>query len=340
MVWSFHICSRARVGTSVYMGGRKSFWLMSCNGSEIVQNQYEGMIVLEIKRDRFSDNGAVSRGSFERIAEFRDVAAEYFLSYLREVRKIEGERSTTQIVARNQLPAEPAVYFANSSSDEFFIDTTQARYEDRVITTVFDLETRLGVQYQKYADGELEDEFYELDDSRRFTHFATIWVPELFDPGSRPEYAELAELARVELIDPQSLPIVTAKAFGSHTMSARASLSKLELPQFAGLLRVYNEVAYPSGTSRDSVGSLLKHYYDDLKGGETVGLRSGTEYVGCAKHLLYPERREDYFETSLYLNYDIGVCGVNLYFREDLAMERDFAIAASEYFAEEGISCP
>ena len=292
--------------------------------------------MIEIKRDKYSGNGAVSDGSFKRIHEFEALASDYFYTALEERGTIGEGNSLIRVIGRSDVPITLIDCF-DSNAQKFTLRVTRPEGEAKVITTVFDMNAKQGAQYQVYDDEMTEDEFYDDLDEVWYQSLGTDWLRELFIPGSAPQYAEIATSGRSDLLNPDNLLVAVGGEFGTNQITPRAKLSKFELTHFNGLLAVYNEVAY-DGEPHDDVGSLLQQYYERLKSGGDLGLRTGTKNVRCAKHIVNASIRDDTLTALMYLNYNIPIGGINTYFKEDLVIANEYTVQAQGYFEEEGIA--
>ena len=284
----------------------------------------------------------LGRENWERIQATEDKAVEMYYDFLREQEVIEGDNYKIEIVPAAVLPDELKVYFNDLDQDCFF-KVTDSKEQKKVVTTALGLSTKTGGQTVKYNSPDLEDETWDMDEMY-YGSYGLDWFPALFGTEERPEYAELVERGKRELLDPETLPVVIGSEMGGSKLVAEGYLGKLTIAQFSGLLAIYDEVAYPpDGRGYDGVGSSLQHYFDSLKGGESVELRSAARHVEAAKHIISPEfdhdsREYKTFATSMYLNYNIPIGGIRLLFKEDLAMASEYTARATTYLIAEGIA--
>ncbi len=120
--------------------------------------------------------------------------------------------------------------------------------EDENTTRAFNLATRRGVERRKslLREDELNPPYYsEFDQADFSARFGSRLLQEIFEPGKRPELAELAIAKKRKLITCEDLPVRVMTAEEKKQSIATARLSGLHLLAAAKLLEIYQEVAYP-----------------------------------------------------------------------------------------------
>lgn len=291
------------------------------------------MFELDIQRSRGDQE--VSSKSWQAIREFEAAAAQFFFERFEEG-EFQGIGGL-QLVDRSDVPEGLLQHFGPEAK-RFLIKVGYSDIEHKTLTTVFDLDERQGMQHQVYENPDIEDELYDMEE-RWLNNFGTLWVPELLEPGSHPEFSEFAELARRDFFDPSQLTTVsTGSETGTEGPLPIALLDRLQFVQFDQVIKLYSRIAYPHDPTRDVVGSSLDHYFEVVKSGSNVGIRAGTQHLGCAKHEVSGDVRENTFITYMYLNYEIGIRGVKFYFNDDLQMANDFRAGAQDLFVRQGIA--
>lgn len=287
-----------------------------------------------IERDRYSDNGAVRADVWEQIRALENRAQTIFIDYVRVSGEVVGEDYSTRLVPGNQLEEDLRPYVGEEN--ECYVREHVTKYD--AVTSVHDLVDGRGVQRQKPLDGS-ETEYYELGERHKcFIGFPLL--EEIFKPGAYPELAELAIVSMPELVVPDDLSarIMTAEEY--KRSSARARLSQFTVAHLVHVLEVYSNIAYAESANnlRHMRDEELKELHQSLQQGTSVGLRTGTKYLDCAKHQLAADQHDDMLSTWMYMNYDIQVGPVTLHFRGDIDMAIEFGEQASSYFDEQGIT--
>lgn len=292
-----------------------------------------------VKRDQYSNNGAVSNGSFERIRKFEQGASDLFFDFLLRQSAVQFDGAAYDLIYATDVPPQLAGKF--STSQPLIRMATYSEQERKDLITILDPKTKTGAQVQLYEDPDCEDEIYDIEE-HFYTAIGLRWTGALLDPEKEvPELSELVEEAQSSIYDPEyfeNLALDTGKA-----SEATAELNLFTLGQFLSLLAIYKEVAYPSGTVRNMAGDDERHLFGQLKSGDNLDLRSNTENLGCAKLLFHVVSQDFYSDpdkvrTWMYLNYDIPIGLLKFHFKEDLEMAAEYRSRAAAFMVAEGIA--
>ena len=294
--------------------------------------------MLSIERSRGFDQ-VVSTGSWESIRQFTADCEEAYLEYLRQVEGVEGTNYRATITDISEIPDEFRGAIVNPSSDIYFQDVTFGPEDFRSRTvTVFDLLSGRGLQRDFNRDGLPED--FELTSNAQETDFPFTpsthrLIKAIFVPDSHPELLPLADDLRARLV-PEDLPARLHQP-EDHPLHAKFVLDRFTAKHFTDLIDIYWEVAWPGYEQHRAFDNNAAEYIHRLKQQEAVGLRTAALGVPPAKHQFSPGFDGE-VTTSMYLNYDIDIPPVRLYFAEDIAKESLYAKLARQYFDEHNLT--
>ncbi len=286
-----------------------------------------------IERQRYSPNGAVSAVTFDEIKTLQAQAADAYIDFVRESGGLTGAEYVAHVIVASEVDSDLQPYLGGDLTDECLVE--ESTRDSSNLTTVFNLATQVGVQRDDHGPNQALD-YYELDESYSRL-FGFNLIGEVFEAGTYPELSLLASTKGLELIDPADLPARIMTPEEHKRARATAHLSQFTLAQLGQVIYLYDRVAYPDRDHRPRSLSDIEQFYRALEQGEMLGLRTGTKYLDCAKHILAADTRTDELQTRMYLNYDIHVGPVNLHFREDIDMAVEFGEKAANYFSEAGI---
>lgn len=163
-------------------------------------------------------------------------------------------------------------------------------------------------------------------------------IEEIFQPGKYPDLSDLAIIKRSKIVDPDTIParVMTHEEYRRSTATAR--LSRFTAEHLGHLQRLYHQIAYPGVDFEPLSQAEIEENVQYLRAGNTLGYRTGTKYLNCAKHNFVPDKHRDSLKASMYLNYYIPVGPVRLIFREDIDMALEYGESAKEYFEAQGIT--
>lgn len=295
--------------------------------------------MLEIVRSSGFNGIAIGRKSYEHIQEAIKQIADTYFGYIQECGELQGPNYSIVVSSGRELPGVLQEHF-NSPERKYFVETIRNDAFEKTLITAWDVEDHYGAQVQIYDDPEDQDEFYELDE-RQYQGAGSSWIKVLFDPEeakNHPELAPIASLVRAEILNPDTLGLVVGSEVGSSDIIAEAKLDRFTIAHFSGLLALYENIAYEGWEPQDRVGSSREFYFEQLKSGEAVGLRSATKYVRSAKHLFGPDIENNTIDTCLYLNYCVDIGPMRLLFKDDLAMANEYRWRAAAFMIAEGIA--